>query len=215
MSVVRLACAALLVAAAARTAAAQDPRLGARLDASTAAAVQTVIDSAAQAGLPAEPLVLRALEGASRGAEGPRIVDAVRSLAGRMDAAQQVLGPSATEAELVAAAGALYRGVQPNTLTRLRRTGRGRALTVPLVVLADLLERGVPAPVAGACVERLLPLADDTSLLALGRMVQQDIAAGASPASAAESRVDGILVALPLAPPPRPAAAAAALNGGP
>ncbi|HEU4649213.1 MAG TPA: hypothetical protein VFS33_09150 [Gemmatimonadales bacterium] len=206
---------ALLLAAAPRTASAQDPRLRARLEAPTAVAVQAVIDSAAAAGLPTEPLALRALEGASRGADGARIVDAVRSLAARMETARRALGRSVTEPELVAAAGALYRGVQPNTLERLRRTGRGRTLTVPLVVLADLLERGVPAKVASDCVERLMPMADDTSLLVLGRMVQQDIAAGASPTSAAESRVAGILVAVPLAPPPPPHPSPAAATAAP
>ena len=51
---------------------AQDPRLE-RLDPETRALVGTVIDSAHGAGLPSEPLVQRALEGATKGAPGIRI----------------------------------------------------------------------------------------------------------------------------------------------
>src|SRR5438093_13058511 len=58
-----------------------DPRLGARLDAETAAAVGEVIEVARGKGLPVEPLVDRALEGASRQAPGAGLVASVRNLA--------------------------------------------------------------------------------------------------------------------------------------
>ena len=45
-----------------------DARLAARLDATTLDAVSRTIAAAADAGLPTEPLVDKALEGASRGA---------------------------------------------------------------------------------------------------------------------------------------------------
>src|SRR5439155_685078 len=71
---------ALAAAFVATAAAAQDPRLG-RLDPGTRPLVAVAIDSARAAGLPTEPLVQRALEGATKGAPGPLIVSAVQRLA--------------------------------------------------------------------------------------------------------------------------------------
>src|SRR5438093_634738 len=67
----------LLVAAQVGT----DPRLD-RLDPDTRAQVATVMDSASRVGLPTEPLIQRALEGATKAAPGARIVAAVRRPAG-------------------------------------------------------------------------------------------------------------------------------------
>ena len=52
-------------------------------------------DSARAAGLPHEPLILKALEGASKGADSARIVTAVRALGGRLQEAARALGPAA------------------------------------------------------------------------------------------------------------------------
>src|SRR5690349_19842138 len=89
---------------------AQEERLETRLDAETHTAVMAVIDSARQAGLPTEPLVLKALEGASKQASGPRIIAAVQSLARELRESRTLLGASATPTELTAAAGALHAG---------------------------------------------------------------------------------------------------------
>ncbi|MEP7345362.1 MAG: hypothetical protein ABI877_08845, partial [Gemmatimonadaceae bacterium] len=58
-----------------------DPRLTMRLDARTRDAVSAIVDSALKDGVPTEPLIDRALEGASKRAEGSLIVTAVRSFA--------------------------------------------------------------------------------------------------------------------------------------
>ena len=96
--------AAMIVVAS--TAGAQDIRLRNRLDAATATRVGAIIDSARFDGLPTRPLTSKALEGASKGAPGPRIVAAVSRLAGELRTARDVLGP-ASESELDAAASAL------------------------------------------------------------------------------------------------------------
>ena len=57
--------AALLMALQVSTS--RDPRLG-RLDPDTRAGVSAVVDSARAVGLPTEPLIQRALEGATKGA---------------------------------------------------------------------------------------------------------------------------------------------------
>ena len=59
--------------------AAQDPRLE-RLDPDTRSAVVALMDSARGDGLPVEPLIQRALEGATKSAPGARIIAAVRRL---------------------------------------------------------------------------------------------------------------------------------------
>src|SRR6266566_8930020 len=73
---------ALAAAFVAGTAAGQDPRLT-RLPAEAQAPVGALVDSARAAGLPAEPLVQRALEGATKQAPGDLIVAAVQRLADR------------------------------------------------------------------------------------------------------------------------------------
>ncbi|MDQ3696818.1 MAG: hypothetical protein M3373_02165, partial [Gemmatimonadota bacterium] len=70
---------------------AQDPRLEARLDARTRAGVVAIVDSARAAALPTEPLVLKALEGASKRAGRERILAAVRTLAVELGAARAAL----------------------------------------------------------------------------------------------------------------------------
>ncbi len=122
---------------------AQDPRLAARLPAATARQVQAVADSAAEAGLPAEPVILKALEGASKGADSARILTAVRSLVRRLQEAEEALGPGAPESELVAGAAALRAGATPASLSSLKSLRPRERLTVPLSVLADLLTAGI------------------------------------------------------------------------
>lgn len=122
---------------------AQDPRLTVRLPGGVARGVQATIDIAVQQGLPADPLVLKALEGWSKGADSARIVTAVRNLATLLGSARRALGGAAPEADLVAGAAALRAGADPGSLTTLRGLRRSDPLAVPLSVLADLLTAGV------------------------------------------------------------------------
>jgi len=183
------------LAAPAGSAAAQDERpagarLAGRLDAATREAVLALVDSARAAGLPAEPLVDKALEGASKRAPGPRIVLAVRTLAAELGAARQVLGAGAPAAEVAAAAGALHIGVRPEEIGRLRAGRPGQPLTVALGVLSDLVARGVPTDTATMAVTALVDarVADDR-LVDFRRDVERDIALGAPPAAAAAGRL--------------------------
>jgi hypothetical protein len=97
-------------------------------------------------------------------------------------------------------------GVPADTLTRLRAACPQRSLVMPLVVLADLLARQVPQATASSVVYTVTAagLRDD-ELSLLRQYVERDIAAGASPQTAARVRSDGILmlhgtVRLPTAP---------------
>jgi len=163
----------------------QDPRLD-RLDPDTRSAVAAVVDSARVARLPIEPIIQRALEGATKGAPSTRIVAAVRKLAVDLGTARTALGTSAAEAELEAAVAALRAGATPEVLAHLRRP----PLTMALSVLADLVASGVPADSAAAAVLALAPKARDADLVEFRRAVERDIALGAPPGAATSVRLN-------------------------
>jgi hypothetical protein len=185
---VAIAALALAVPAAAR---AQTERLGGRLDDRTRAAVIALVDSARAAGLPGTPLVNKALEGASKGAEGARITAAVRALAGDLARARAALGAASSEAELVAGAAALRAGAAPAFLERLRSDYPRSPIVVPLAVMADLVSRGVPSDTAGRAVLALARAGmRDAELVAFRQSVERDIALGAPAGAAAAVRVN-------------------------
>ncbi len=165
-----------------------------RLDSATARAVERLIDSVSVLGVPAEPLVAKALEGATKRAPSALIVDTVRRLAVSLAEARGALGSAARPDELVAGANAIRAGISPGGLRRLRQVRPQGALTVPLVVLGDLLARGVPADkgltlIAAACQRGVA----DRDLLLVRDRVRADIQAGAGPTAAAELRIQGVL----------------------
>ena len=170
---------------------AQVERLAGRLPDAARAQVAALVDSATAAGLPADPLVNKALEGASKGADGARITAAVRALAGDLARARAALGAASTEAELVAGAAALRAGASPAFLGRLRGDYPGSPVVVPLAVMADLVSRGVPADTAGRAVLALARAGvRDAQLVAFRQSVERDIALGAPAGAAAAVRVN-------------------------
>jgi hypothetical protein len=202
----------LLVGSAAPGLGAQnvDPRLRARLDARTLSVVEQVIDSARAAGLPADPLVSRALEGASKRASGHMIVAAVRTLAADLGRARVALGSESAPDELGAGTEALRAGVTPEALRRLRHERRAESVAVPLGVLSDMVSSGVPVDVATKTVIELTRAgAADQLLVEFRRDVERDIGIGAPPATAAtlqatrasfSLQTDGSVAAPPRAP---------------
>src|SRR5882762_2972947 len=174
--------AAMLVAGRAVAGQQPDPRLE-RLDAATRPAVAALVDSARRALLPTEPLVQRALEGATKRASGDLIVAAVRRFAAELGQARDALGSTASPAELTAGAAALRAGASPIILAQLRQA-RPEPLTMPLAVLADLVASGVPVDSAAAAVLGLAARARDADLVEFRRAVERDIALGAPPAAA-------------------------------
>ncbi len=191
-----VAAAGALAAVLFATAAAQepqhlnDPRL-ARLDTAARSLVAVAIDSARAAGLPTEPLVQRALEGATKDAPGTLIVSAVQRLAADLGRARAALGASATSPELEAGAAALRAGAGPAVLAQLRRSRR-QTITVPLAVLTDLVASGVPVDSAAAAVLALAARARDTDLIDFRRAVERDIALGAAPTAATAAAAAGV-----------------------
>jgi hypothetical protein len=180
---------------------AQDARLDARLDARTRDAVVVLIDSARTEGIPGEPLVQKALEGASKHADGARILTAIRMLARELGDARSALGPSSTDAEVIAGASALHAGIAPAALSRMRASRAHGSLTVALAVLSDLIARGVPGDTATTVISALTGAgAPDAELLRFQQGVERDIAQGATPSAAIGVRAQG---AFPSAAPRR------------
>jgi len=167
-----------LVCTAATTATAQSGPLDARLPASLRAKVVPLADSAAQAGLPRAPLIDKALEGVSKGADERRIVAAVRLVANNLGIARGALGAKSAPAEIAAGAAALRAGVASDALTRVRKELPGRVLTVPLSVLSALVVQGVAAPAAAEVVVAQAKRDDDQRLLVLGQDAVRRLAAG-------------------------------------
>ncbi|HEU5170948.1 MAG TPA: hypothetical protein VFU46_10435 [Gemmatimonadales bacterium] len=170
---------ALLAAAPSAALHPQDRRLADRLDPVTATSVQYLVDSARGLGLPTEALVQKALEGRTLGAGGERIRAAVGALLGQLGRARDALGPSASEPELTAAAGALRAGLPGEILQRLRALRSGRSLVVPISVLTDLVAEGMTPELATRSV---LDLArdgrPDDDFVALRRRAQMQLRNG-------------------------------------
>ena len=180
---------------------AQTDRLAGRLAEPTHAAALALIDSARAAGLPADPLVNKALEGASKGADGPRILAAMRLLAHDLGVARDALGTTSSESELVAGGAALRAGVAPDFLARLRHEHPDESVVVPLAVMADLVTSGVPADTAARDVLTLAHAGlREAQLVEFRRDVERDIALGAPAGASAAVRVSAAARGVAAAP---------------
>ncbi|MFN8580575.1 MAG: hypothetical protein U0163_06285 [Gemmatimonadaceae bacterium] len=172
---------------------ATDPRLATRLDARTRDQVSAIVDSATREGIPTEPLIDRALEGASKRADGTLIVNAVRVFARDLRRARTALGPTSTEAEVVAGAHALRAGVKEQDLERFRQVRTGQRYALALDVMTYVINRGVQADTASNVVTGLvLAAASDDQLVAFRVDVDRDIAGGVPASLAATSRGVGL-----------------------
>jgi len=199
MRTARSLLAVLLVGSAFRSTEAQDPRLSNRLDAPTRKALSAIVDSARAQGIPVEPLMEKVYQGLAMGADGTRIVVAVRSLTFEMGNAHRVLGAVATTDELKAAASAVHAGVPAVELGKMKKqSGLRRSLTLPFTVLADIVSRGVPVAAATNAIKSLVGAgAKDKDISDFQRNVSVDIEKGAQPAAAAETRAKGAVVPNP------------------
>jgi len=138
----------------------------ARFDTLTASALRVLFDDAAAKGLPTGPLINRALEGAARRVGGPRILSVVRAHAAALAEAKAALGEGSTVAELDAGATALRAGIDVRSLTVVRGTRQNGTAVTALVVLTDVVKRGVPLTTAREAVATIArsPRPDDALL---------------------------------------------------
>ena len=181
------------LAGTAVSARAQDPRTLPKLDTPTRAAILALVDSARAQGIPVDPLMEKMYQGLAMGADGSRIVIAVRSLAFEMASAQKAMGTVASPDEIKAAASAMHAGVPAVELGKLKKqSGLRRSLTLPFTVLADIVSRGVPVSTAANAIRSLMGAgAKDKDINDFQRNVKVDIEQGAPPGAAAETRAKG------------------------
>lgn len=166
-------------------------RLGGRVSPEVQRAVQVIAADAVAHGLPVDPLVQKAIEGAAKGVPGDRVIAAVRALAGRLGesmAAVREAGVAAPGGDVVEggadALNAGFSGRQVSDLVRVSRPPHDPALT--LQVAATLAALGVPTKQAFQLVQGTISAhRSPTDLLGLPGQVQAGVARGATPAQAA------------------------------
>jgi hypothetical protein len=177
---------------------ARSARLDGKLDGETQAVVLRTLDSARTRGLPVEPLVDKALEGATKRAAGPRIQAAVAMLMQRLETARDALAPNPGPRDIAAGADALAYGATREALVTMRAIRPNESIAVPLGVLTQLVAGGVPVARATRVVADLLRRgARDEQLIALNNDVRAFVAAGVSPQAALDVRMRGLNAVLP------------------
>jgi hypothetical protein len=212
MSAPRCALLALTLLGGSVSAQSVDPRLVSRLDARTRTAVVAIIDSARHVGLPTEPLVDKALEGAARRAPSPLIVSAVRIFATQLGQSRRALGESSQPAEIIGGAQAIRAGISAEQLEKLRAVRAGTRIAAALSVVADIVAREVPVDTAISVVSGLVRAsATDDQLLAVRADIETDILAGKPPAVAASTRGHALEQTLAASVPPNGAGSPGAL----
>jgi hypothetical protein len=151
--------------------------------------VDALATQARQDGIPSDPLFNKALEGIAKHVPGDQLLPAVNRYALRLQEAHGAFGPNAAGPLVVAGADALQRGVEVNALRRLGRGEGGGPGPSPMavLVLADLVEAGVPAERAlGVLQEALRMRAREQEMLGIPAQVRRLMRQGQSPQDAAE-----------------------------
>jgi hypothetical protein len=185
-------CAASIMAVAAHPLAliAQDPDPLSRLDPNTRFTVELIVDSARVAGVPTRPLILKALEGSAKHADNRHIVAAVRSYFHAELDVRVALGSALDDSEWAAAVSALQAGVPLEALAKFRGDRARKPLTRALVVLTDLIQRGVPVGEASSAITQLWQRGGaDGDFYGLWKNVEQDILSGQNPGTALQQRI--------------------------
>ncbi len=165
---------------------------GTVLDGATQAALNAEFSRARSRGVPIEPLMSKVREGRLKRAEGSRIVHAVTALAVRLDSARVALGAESTMEEIVAGADALQAKATMASLRAIRAAST-RPVAVPLGALAQLTASGVASARAAEMIVALIRRnATPAMVVALGNLVEADVASGLRADEAAIFRLRGI-----------------------
>jgi len=150
----------------------------------------------ADEGIPPQLIRRKALEGIAKGVPPDRIVGVLEDYSFRLREARRLLpddgAPVADGPGLAAAAEAARRGVPPEAIRgvaqeagRNSAAGGGRRLAVPLLVLGDLTEAGVPADQALEMVqEGMRRGTQEQGMLNFSAAVRRRIRMGEDPATA-------------------------------
>src|SRR5262245_52422556 len=116
---------------------AADPtaRLAERLDAETHASVMKVVESAREQQLPVEPIVSKALLGATFRQPSAVITQSVNVVLQRLVASRDALAPEPTAGDIRAGAEAIALGVPSKTIRDLHSKFPGRSMVVRVAVV--------------------------------------------------------------------------------
>lgn len=117
-----------------------------------ARAFERLLAQAREQGLPADPLLDKALEGAAKGVPPGRVLAVLDELAASLTRARGLLAASGLDPappDVAAVADGLRRGVPEDAVRTLGQGARpGEPIALAVHTLADLLDRGVPVTVA-------------------------------------------------------------------
>jgi hypothetical protein len=148
-----------------------------------------LLDSARALSLPPEPLLQKALEGASKGADPGAIVTAVRGLLHDLERARTALAGETPAITLELAASALQAGASPASIERLREYRTKRSFDGALTGLVYLMSRGVSNDAAVNIIAGMLDAGlSPSEFVSLQRLVEQDVRSGVPPGDAARLR---------------------------
>jgi hypothetical protein len=171
------------------------------MSAESYASVNALVRDARERGLPTQPLLAKALEGAAKNVAGERIVAAVRQTSGHLVAADALLRPSGitAAAEVAAVATALQRGVPQEAVARFAAEARGSSgagVGLSAHVLADVMAQGVPVAVGVEVIgawraEGADPVRLGEIPAAVERLVRQGIVPGRAGAAIAAGLRNG------------------------
>ncbi|HEY4129301.1 MAG TPA: hypothetical protein VGM50_01695 [Gemmatimonadaceae bacterium] len=193
----RVVCSIAVVAAAmlASPLRAQDSMAFLGGDRETATQVARIVESARSQGLPTDPIISKAQQGALFHSAPARIVSAAKAVARRLESARAALAPSPTPADIAAGENALsIQGVSTKELRAVRAVSPNKPVAVPIGVLAQLVASGVSASDATSIVTELMQRgASNVQLVALGSDVNADVAAGTRADAALGVRLNGLV----------------------
>ena len=174
--------------------------------------VIAVVSDATSRGLPGLTIANRVLEGAAKGRSGEEVRAAAHALSRDLGGARNALieaGRTPEASEIEAGAAALGMGVDGKTISEVaRQAPSGRSLTVPITVIGQLVERGLPSDeVLAEVLARLEQRLEDRELAELPGQAGRLIAEGHRPADVgltlASQRAGRTLPAGPPASVPR------------
>lgn len=159
-------------------------RVRGAFDAVSAARIEELAASAAEAGVPRRILLDKALEGAAKGVPAERVIPALSAYSERLVQARGILGEQGGASALVAGADALQKGVSTGHLRSVARSGGDQEISI--VVLGDLVDAGIPADRAVEVVSAALEQGrTGQGLLAVPSEVRGMLRQGMPPAEAA------------------------------
>lgn len=159
-------------------------RVRGAFDAASAARIEELAASAAEAGVPRRILLDKALEGAAKGVPAERVIPALSTYSERLVQARGILGEQVDASALVAGADALQKGVSTDHLRSVARADGNQEISI--VVLGDLVDAGIPADRAVEVVSAALEQGrTGQGLLAVPSEVRGMLRQGMPPAEAA------------------------------